>query len=389
MALVNSKTIRRQDYSPSVSDKSASIASSGYVSLPISDGESSEGIYVNSEVDQTEGISNDNCNSISSVSSDHQDIRASNNNFNRISQITEEDNTINSKHDDIVEQNLEDENTTEYINCESEEDDIDIPTEEHYLRSSTSVSGDDDGGTECSSSMTRPRSVHFEDEYWEDGRYVTKGLSKSDGTLYVNSSSSRSQDEEMMDYNNSRAHIMYSMRLKPSNVKSARRESVRDMLRKRREGMEEFLEQDGRRRVKPIDVDESFLRPSRSSFKNLRGRGGKKSTKNALDTSSSTILKKSQSLYDVNNYSRTAKKQNLPHRERPVNRSRPNSKPRIIQAEDAAYITTRDFALLQSLVGGTNSNSSSSSSNRSVQRENQKRYFVKSRKSQYYDQNSR
>ena len=218
---------------------------------------------------------------------------------------------------------------------ESEEEDINIPTEENYFKSSTSVSGDD----EAFEVVGRPRSVHFEDEFWEGGRYVSRALSRSDGTLYLESSSSteardsRSNSGDLHDVRQSR---------RPSNVKSARKESVREMLRKRREEIQDSIEPDGRRRLKSSEEESRTLQPLRKNRRPGKYNQG--------------VLTKTQSMYNVGAYD--------PEKYRKTKTSFPLSQVK----KGEAFITSRDLAALHSLVRDPASNSSSSSSNRSTKR---------------------
>lgn len=123
-------------------------------------------------------------------------------------------------------------------NYDSEED-FDIPTEENFLKSSTSVSGDDDV---IETSFGRPRSVHFEDEKWENGEYRIR----------------EDKEVELMDSWDHVAHakrpdhqegLPFSGMGRLSNIKSANTESVREIFRRKREEVGDSAEQDGRRRI--------------------------------------------------------------------------------------------------------------------------------------------
>lgn len=286
---------------------------------------------------------------------------------------------------------------SEYNNYESEVE-IEIPIEENYLKSSTSLSGDDDAVEY--SSLSRPRSVHFEDEYWDQDHYASKGLSKSDGLLYApsytkyedrNGRKGRGSNQSLENNEEYSADLLQA---KPFNVKKPKGESVREMLRKRRECVEEVLETDGRRRLKSLD--NRHLRTSRSSSRETSARRG-------LDRETKYVnngLIKSQSLHNVqtsvsNRLRESTSNARLQGRVRqprrsvgddpvacppPANRSMTRQRLPAFDNQEAAFISQKNFAMLQSLVGLNNSTSSSSSSTHSQQREIQKKVFTRTRK---------
>ena len=287
-------------------------------------------------------------------------------------------NIITNAQLDEATNNLQPPEDSEVNNYESEVD-LDIPTEENYFKSSTSVSGDED--VLDNSRTSRPRSVHFEDELWDQGQYVSKGLSKSDGTLYMPTSNedvtyrSRSDSNQSLENSEEFPQNIFSMR--PMNVRSARGESVREMLRKRREGVEEILENDGRRRIQTKHISPASSR-SVSRVPNVR-----RAYNNHEDRLNSGLTK-SQSMSNVN---KKLHELNTPSRSRCPSRSTtfPSGNGQMARTRqsnpgEAAYISRTNYAMLQSLVGTTNSNSSSSSSTRSQKRETQKKTFSRNRK---------
>lgn len=165
----------------------------------------------------------------------------------------------------------------QYSEDEDEEPEgcLDIPTEENFLKSSTSVSGDDDGAE--ASYFGRPRSVHFEDEHWEDGEYRIKNTQDTEypswsgprqtyGTEkqphnnhfesslpHTNKTNRKSELQPLSktagDLESIQKPVVPQAAGRPNNVKSANRESVRELLRRKREEVEDVLANDGRRRL--------------------------------------------------------------------------------------------------------------------------------------------
>lgn len=227
-----------------------------------------------------------------------------------------------------------------------------IPTEENYLRSSTSVSTEEE--LDVYPQINRPRSVHFEDEVWFNNKYVSKALSKSDGLLYSkpefineNNINERSSLESSGSSTSSGKLIT-----KPSNVRSERAESVREMLRKRRQEVDLVIENDGRRRInsqKEHRKHKYYSTHENQCDDNETKSHGKK-----------TILRSSSQ--DRTNLSSSYSDFSLDH----------------YANDEAAFISRRSLAVLHSLVSSTNSSSSSSSSVRS--REVPRKVFSKSRK---------
>lgn len=123
-------------------------------------------------------------------------------------------------------------------NYDSEED-FDIPTEENFLKSSTSVSGDDDV---IETSFGRPRSVHFEDEKWENGEYRIR----EDREVELMDSWDHVPQAKRADHQEG---VPFSGMGRLSNIKSANTESVREIFRRKREEVGDSAEQDGRRRI--------------------------------------------------------------------------------------------------------------------------------------------
>ena len=146
------------------------------------------------------------------------------------------------------------------------EDEIEIPNEENFLKSSTSASDDN-----LESSFGRPRSVHFEDEYWENGQYVSESWNSDDLPSGKTSFSNRNPEENFSqplrsaksqsDLSNSErnrrtSELAFSAKGRPQNVKSASKESVREILRRRREEMGDNNDHDSRRRIQSVETPE-------------------------------------------------------------------------------------------------------------------------------------
>ena len=151
----------------------------------------------------------------------------------------------------------------QYSEDEDEEPEgcLEISTEENFLKSSTSVSGDDEGAE--ASYFGRPRSVHFEDEHWKDGEYRIKNTQDIEYSSSWNNARQayRTEKHANSDHNDSwvngeksyRKHELQPLHKnvsdlepfhktpapttagRPHNVKSANRESVRELLRRKRE----------------------------------------------------------------------------------------------------------------------------------------------------------
>ena len=166
-----------------------------------------------------------------------------------------------------------------YSVVESEEEEIDIPTEESFLKSSTSASGDDDI-VELTSN--RPRSVHFEDEYLtdRDSQFVSDydSICSRQTSHAWSAGSSRTDSNHTGDSRKSSSDSGKS-HPPPIRITHGNKESVREILKRRRQENIAVFEHDSRRRVKPIGNSSTELR-SRS-----RSREGtlidKKSMKNS------------------------------------------------------------------------------------------------------------
>ncbi|XP_064116734.1 filaggrin-like isoform X2 [Macrobrachium nipponense] len=161
-------------------------------------------------------------------------------------------------------------------NYDSEEE-LDIPTEENFLKSSTSVSGDDEALDQMN--FGRPRSVHFEDEMWEDGEYKLKDDAEVRHVGAKEEMQNHPKQEaacvnrRFQEGENISTEIQLSKLGRLSNVKSANRESVREILRRKREEAGDVFEQDDRRRV-ATSVDRLYGGSCENLFE---GRGRSKS----------------------------------------------------------------------------------------------------------------
>lgn len=197
----------------------------------------------------------------------------------------------NSEGIDGCEAEESDQEVLRELQYETDDDDDDedlIPTEENFLKSSTSVSGDDDLGADPG--FGRPRSVHFEDEKWENGEYRRKDDSDNEvddedrekEQAIKNSWSevtlkNRRQKQERFELIETWTKTNRKQELqplvtsqkaaaavgafsttssRPQNIKSANRESVRELLRRRREEVSEILQQDNRRRINTVTTNE-------------------------------------------------------------------------------------------------------------------------------------
>lgn len=189
----------------------------------------------------------------------------------------------------------------QYSEDEDEEPEgcLDIPTEENFLKSSTSVSGDDDAAE--TNFFGRPRSVHFEDEHWEDGEYRIKNTQDNEYSSWnetrqscqtekrtntndfdlVSHGDQTFRKSELQSLTKSGSDFELIQRHqaagRPHNVKSANRESVRELLRRKREEVEDVLANDGRRRLpsneRPAGNEEGIPGERRRASSNERNGG--------------------------------------------------------------------------------------------------------------------
>ncbi|KAK7066715.1 hypothetical protein SK128_027993, partial [Halocaridina rubra] len=248
------------------------------------------------------------------------------------------------------------------LRYDSEEEELDIPTEENFLKSSTSISGDDEAIDVC---YGRPRSVHFEDETWEDGEYRLKDERDNEHNIVCDETYQQRRQETLVhrQYDVTKdlsLDFPLSKRGRLSNVKSANKESVREILRRKREGASDALEQDSRRRVttslerKINDSSENLYESRRRSrsretvqrdrnsvYRNSEDKIEKNYTGNHCCVDSEARHRKSrsrspkkESLYgkggiDLNSYNRT-------------------------QNSAGVIISKRDYAMFKTLVGSQN-----------------------------------
>lgn len=245
-------------------------------------------------------------------------------------------------------------NELEY-NCESEEE-LDIPTEENFLKSSTSVSGDDET---METSFGRPRSVHFEDEKWEDGEYRIKKEREAErvdawhdlhcGRQEVYQFSSLERDFEATQ------EVPFSGSGRLHNIKSANRESVREFLRRKREEVGDQLQLDNRRRVSPNERKPDS--ESRSvERRNSRSRERTRMEIDPLDRNSDRKVRNPYSVSDVS-YRESGKEQHLSRSRTPKRTNGYSKSGRTlvpingVDPSEGIIISRRDYAMYKSLVG--------------------------------------
>ncbi|XP_066938411.1 uro-adherence factor A-like isoform X3 [Macrobrachium rosenbergii] len=241
-------------------------------------------------------------------------------------------------------------------NYDSEEE-LDIPTEENFLKSSTSVSGDDEALDQMN--FGRPRSVHFEDEMWEDGEYKLKedtevrhGGSKEE--MLNRPKQETCVNRRFQEGESISAEIQLSKQGRLSNVKSANKESVREILRRKREEAGEVLEQDDRRRA-ATSVDRLYGGSCENLFE---GRGRSKSRERLQN---GYICEYGNSEY-VSKKSVSAKYSVDPGRNQRASRSRSPAKGLVTVKGDMAFvpfsgsqnsagviISRRDYVMFRSL----------------------------------------
>lgn len=262
----------------------------------------------------------------------------------------------------VCESDHEDESDNEMLNelqynYESE-DELDIPTEENFLKSSTSVSGDDET---MEMGFGRPRSVHFEDEKWEDGEYRIK---KEKETEYTDSWESKNQERheshpfaKLERDSEVNQEMPFSGLGRLQNVKSANRESVRELLRRRREEVGECVDQDSRRRVTSNErKSEGSVNISRQERRQSRSRERAQKESRTNDRGSDGRGRNSS---NIDNFINSERRQHMP-RSRSPKREKGYSKGVTLvpvngtDNSDGAVISRRDYAMFKSLVGFQN-----------------------------------
>nr|XP_053628005.1 uncharacterized protein LOC128685476 [Cherax quadricarinatus] len=254
--------------------------------------------------------------------------------------------------------NCEEESDNEILNelqynCESEED-FDIPTEENFLKSSTSVSGDDET---MEQSFGRPRSVHFEDEKWEEGKYKVK-----EQIEYINSWGDVTNQQESHPFARIErdfevnGELPFSGSSRLQNIKSANRESVREILRRKREEASEYYDQDNRRRLSnerkseasiphlPHERKQSRSRERQQKDLNINNRGSDGRTRNTsniingVDSDKKEHMSRSRSPKSENRYTKGVTLM-------PVNG---------IENGDGIVISRKDYVMFKSLISSRN-----------------------------------
>lgn len=261
--------------------------------------------------------------------------------------------------------NYGDESENEILNeleytYESEED-LDIPTEENFLKSSTSVSGDDET---MDTSFGRPRSVHFEDEKWEDGEYrIKKERQKMEhGNAWHDIQNSNSHEsysfsnlergfEETQD-------LPFSGHGRLHNIKSANRESVRELLRRKREEAGDSVQQDTRRRVPSIE------RKSEGSSTKSDVRRHSRSTERTsreVKTYDRNSDRRVRNQYNTNEFGNTeTREQHMPRSRSPKRTNGYSKGGRTLvpingaENSDGIVLSKRDYAMYKSLVVSQN-----------------------------------
>ena len=285
----------------------------------------------------------------------------------------------------INDESAENESTENMVyNYESDED-LDIPTEENFLKSSTSASGEDDI-LDCSSNFGRPRSVHFEDERWENGQYVpddegghlipwksdhcldsstdsgqaetwNESLKSARSDLFLHEQGILKSAKKISPIEKKATGKPFSGSMRLHNVKSASKESVREILRKRREEMGDTIEHNSRRRIKSISNSDSRRRSKSRDNGYLDPLNRDKINENKL--------RKSQSMWDCSDdglgldilSARSIKDQKLSDYRYKTPYLSPGINLNIISNySDGAVISKKDYHLFRSLAGANQTN---------------------------------
>lgn len=231
----------------------------------------------------------------------------------------------------------------DFVNSDSDED-IDINADDFYYKSPNSFSGDDDFPE---FGLTRPRSVHFEDEFLVRGDYTsTDTQSQNTSSHSWSAGSERSWCQTESKGNSpkiSTEQLLSSSR--PIKSKSSK-ESVREILRKRREQLDP-TEHDDRRRVRSLeeqaDDKRCKSRPRNSKIRNLRRRNQRKY--------GISPLRKSVSSDDFSEL--TQRQIDLPLSASKIKTPSSRSNESLFLRE-GAVISKKDYAHFKSLVGSRN-----------------------------------
>lgn len=223
------------------------------------------------------------------------------------------------------------------------DDELDCNIEEKFLKSS-SLSGDDDV---IDMTPSRPRSVHFEDEFKESGYFeVEENKSSSENSHSQLSWSAGSQrtlcQNEQRDCQENKADILL-LNSRPINSRKSK-ESVREILRKRREMMD-YTDHASRRRVRSLDERADTRIRSRSQSRD-NAKQTRMCQREPTKGVESSVIRKSASMGNCSEGYLTQRQINFPLSAGSSSALRVNE----IYCE-GAVISKKEYAHFRSLVG--------------------------------------
>lgn len=226
------------------------------------------------------------------------------------------------------------------------DEEFDINADDFYYKSQNCSSCDDDLPE---FGLSRPRSVHFEDEFLVRGDYSTDTQSQNTSSHSWSAGSERSwcqTESKGSSPKISTEQLLSNSR--PIKSKSSK-ESVREILRKRREQMDP-IENDDRRRVRSLDEQTDDRRSTKSRPRNSKSRSLRKRCQKKFGISS---LRKSVSSDNFADLAQRQRQIDLPLSASKIKPSNSRSNESLFLRE-GAVISRRDYAHFRSLVGSRN-----------------------------------